>query len=76
MILLVVNLFILFMLDLIMLVWLCFVNVVVYIMIRMGGISIGDFVGLNVGVYVGDDFLLVKVNRSLILYSEKIIWLE
>lgn len=76
MILLVVNLFILFMLDLIILVWLCFVNVVVYIMIRMGGISIGDFVGLNVGVYVGDDFLLVKVNRSLILYSEKIIWLE
>jgi len=36
----------------------------------MGGTSIGDFAGLNVGAHVGDDLLLVKANRSLIPHSE------
>ncbi|MDP6880514.1 MAG: peptidoglycan editing factor PgeF [Alteromonas macleodii] len=63
-------------LDLITPVWSCPANVVAYTTTRMGGTSIGDFAGLNVGAHVGDDLLLVKANRSLIPHSEKITWLE
>jgi len=63
-------------LDLITPAWSCPANVVAYTTTRMGGTSIGDFAGLNVGAHVGDDLLLVKANRSLIPHSEKITWLE
>lgn len=63
-------------LDLITPAWSCPANVVAYTTTRMGGTSIGDFAGLNVGAHVGDDLLLVKANRNLIPHSEKITWLE
>ena len=63
-------------LDLITPAWSCPANVVAYTTTRMGGTSIGDFAGLNVGAHVGDDLLLVKANRRLIPHSEKITWLE
>lgn len=63
-------------LDLIMPKWSCPSNIVAYTTTRLGGSSTGDFVGLNVGVHVGDDLLLVKANRSLIPHSEKITWLD
>ncbi len=63
-------------LDLITPAWSCPPNIVAYTTTRMGGASVGDFAGLNVGAHVGDDLMLVKANRSLIPHSEKITWLE
>ncbi|MDY6976088.1 MAG: peptidoglycan editing factor PgeF [Pseudomonadota bacterium] len=63
-------------LDLISPAWSCPDNVVAYTTTRIGGVSIGEFAGLNVGAHVGDDLLLVKANRSRIPHSEKITWLE
>ena len=63
-------------LDLISPVWSCPSNIVAYTTTRLGGASVGDFAGLNVGAHVGDDLLLVKANRSLIPHSDKITWLE
>ena len=63
-------------LDLITPAWSCPSNIVAYTTTRIGGTSVGDFAGLNVGAHVGDDLLLVKTNRSLIPHSEKITWLE
>lgn len=63
-------------LDLISPAWSGPSNIVAYTTTRLGGGSMGDFAGLNVGAHVGDDLLLVKANRSLIPHSEKITWLE
>ena len=63
-------------LDLISPAWSCPSNIVAYTTTRLGGASMGDFAGLNVGAHVGDDLLLVKANKSLIPHSEKITWLE
>ncbi|WP_394221053.1 peptidoglycan editing factor PgeF [Alteromonas gracilis] len=56
--------------------WPCPPNIVAYTTTRSGGASVGDFAGLNVGSHVGDDLLMVKANRSLLPYSDKITWLE
>ena len=63
-------------LDLITPAWSCPSNIVAYTTTRIGGTSVGDFAGLNVGAHVGDDLMLVKANRSLIPHSQKITWLE
>ena len=63
-------------LDLITPEWSCPSNVVAYTTTRAGGVSTGDFAGLNVGAHVGDDLLLVKANRSLLPNGDKITWLE
>lgn len=51
-------------------------HIVAYTSTRQGGVSTGDFDGLNVGAHVGDDLLLVKANRALLPYYEKLTWLE
>ena len=56
--------------------WDCPANVVAYSSTRKGGVSSGDFEGLNVGAHVGDDLLLVRANRSVLPHHEKITWLE
>jgi len=63
-------------LDLVIPGWSCPPNVVAYTTTRAGGVSIGDFAGLNVGAHVGDDLLLVNANRQILPHSEKITWLE
>ncbi len=56
--------------------WSCPDNVFAYSTTRIGGVSLGDFEGLNVGAHVGDDPLAVEANRQLLPHSEKIVWLE
>jgi hypothetical protein len=51
-------------------------NIVAYTSTRLGGVSLGDYHGLNVGAHVGDDLLLVKANRALLPQHEKLTWLE
>ncbi|WP_338518117.1 peptidoglycan editing factor PgeF [Alteromonas gracilis] len=51
-------------------------HIVAYTSTRQGGVSTGDLDGLNVGAHVGDDLLLVKANRALLPYHEKLSWLE
>ena len=63
-------------LELITPAWSCPSNIVAYTTTRLGGASMGDFAGLNVGAHVGDDLLLVKANRSLLPHSQKATWLE
>lgn len=76
MVLMIVNVFKVLIFELIEFVWVCLFNIEVYMIMRIGGVSLGEFVGLNVGSYVGDDLFLVKVNRCFLFYSDKIIWLE
>lgn len=56
--------------------WACPPNIEAYTTTRIGGASLGEFAGLNVGSHVGDDLLLVKANRRLLPHSDKITWLE
>ena len=56
--------------------WDCPDNVIAYSSTRAGGVSMGDFSGLNVGAHVGDDLLFVKANRHQLPHNEKITWLE
>ncbi|BFT29776.1 purine nucleoside phosphorylase YfiH [Alteromonas sp. D210916BOD_24] len=56
--------------------WSCPDNVVAYTSTRKGGVSLGDFEGLNVGAHVGDNLSLVETNRQQLPHSEKIVWLE
>lgn len=56
--------------------WQCPENIVAYTTTKAGGVSEGDFVGLNVGAHVGDNLHHVQANRSLLPHSEKITWLE
>ncbi len=56
--------------------WDCPKNVVAYCSTRVGGSSLGDFKGLNVGAHVGDEPEAVKANRNMLPYIDKITWLE
>lgn len=56
--------------------WQCPKSIVAFTTTKAGGVSEGDFVGLNVGAHVGDDLDHVQVNRGMLPHSKKITWLE
>ncbi len=51
-------------------------NITAYTTTREGGVSQGDFEGLNVGMHVGDCENAVAQNRAKLPEAQKIVWLN
>lgn len=51
-------------------------NVLAFSTYRHGGVSQGDYAGLNLGLHVGDSENCVLNNRRILPYFERIVWLN
>ena len=51
-------------------------NVLAYSTTRIGGVSVGKFNALNLGLHVGDDPNLVHANRAMLPQHHSIQWLD
>lgn len=56
--------------------WAAPANVTAYSTTRLGGISEGQYQGLNVGMHVGDDPQHVQANRNGLPGADKLVWLN
>lgn len=56
--------------------WLSPTSVFAYTSTRIGGLSVGDYRGCNVGLHVGDDPYVVSRNRESLPHASQIKWLE
>jgi len=56
--------------------WECPKQIIAYTSTRIGGVSVGDYAGCNVGDHVGDNPDAVALNRASLPDAERIFWLN
>ena len=56
--------------------WDCPKQVIAYTSTRVGGVSLGEYAGCNVGDHVGDNPDAVALNRASLPEAERIFWLK